>query len=78
MSKTIRARFSRGVIEPLEKVEFSEGEEFTVVVPDTHEKPKKKETKILLHPIKADVFLKYAGMVSIGGDAVKESGHYDE
>lgn len=78
MARTIKARFSHGVIEPLEKVEFSEGEEFTVIVPDASEKPKKKEAEIPLYPIKADDFLKHAGLVSVGGDAVEESGHYDE
>ncbi|MEK7733048.1 MAG: antitoxin family protein [Planctomycetota bacterium] len=42
MARTIKARFSHGVIEPLEKVGFSEGEEFTVIVPEASEKPKKK------------------------------------
>lgn len=32
MSKTIRARYSQGVIKPLEKVEFKEGEEFMITV----------------------------------------------
>lgn len=42
MARTIRVRFSHGVIKPLEKVEFSEGEEFTVII---HEAPKKPKTK---------------------------------
>jgi predicted DNA-binding antitoxin AbrB/MazE fold protein len=78
MDKTIRARFLNGVIEPLEKVTFSEGEEFTVIVPELPEKPKKKELKIPIHLVKADVFLKHAGLISVGGDAVEESDHYDE
>jgi predicted DNA-binding antitoxin AbrB/MazE fold protein len=32
MPKEIRARFSNGVIEPLEKVELEEGEEITIVI----------------------------------------------
>ena len=76
MGRTIRVKFSHGVIEPLEKLEFSE--EFTVIIPDTPEKPRKKEVSIPIHPVKADVFLKQAGLVSVGGDAVAESGHYDE
>ena len=32
MATTIKARFSRGVIEPLEKVEIPEGEEITVTI----------------------------------------------
>ena len=32
MAKEIRARFSKGVIEPLEKVELEEGEEITIVI----------------------------------------------
>lgn len=32
MTKTIRARYSQGVIKPLEKVEFKEGEEFMITV----------------------------------------------
>lgn len=42
MSKTIRVRFSHGLIKPLEKVEFLEGEEFTVTIHEIHEKPKRK------------------------------------
>mgnify|MGYP001559322654 FL=1 len=42
MAKTIRVRFSHGVIKPLEKVEFSEGEEFNVTIHETPEKPKRK------------------------------------
>ncbi len=42
MARTIRARFSHGVIEPLEKVEFSEGEEFSVIIPAMSKKSKKK------------------------------------
>jgi predicted DNA-binding antitoxin AbrB/MazE fold protein len=32
MVKEIRARFARGVIEPLEKVELEEGEELTIII----------------------------------------------
>lgn len=32
MSKTIRARYSHGVIEPLEKVELKEGEELFITI----------------------------------------------
>ena len=32
MAKTIRARYSHGVIEPLEKVEFKEGEELFITI----------------------------------------------
>ena len=32
MSKTIKARFYKGVIEPLEKIEIPEGKEITVTV----------------------------------------------
>ncbi len=32
MAKTIRARYSQGVSEPLERVEFKEGEEFMITV----------------------------------------------
>ena len=38
MLKTIKARFRNGFIEPLEKIELEEGEEFTLTiarVPDT-------------------------------------------
>ncbi len=78
MARTIRARFSHGVIEPLEKVEFLEGEEFTVIVPEVPEIPKKKELKTPIHLVKADVFLKHAGLISIGGNAVEDSDRYDE
>lgn len=32
VSKTIKARYTNGVIEPLEKVELNEGEEFTLTI----------------------------------------------
>ncbi len=32
VSKTIKARYRNGVIEPLEKVELEEGEEFTLTI----------------------------------------------
>jgi predicted DNA-binding antitoxin AbrB/MazE fold protein len=32
MSRTIRAKFSNGVIEPLEKLDLDEGEEITVTI----------------------------------------------
>ena len=32
MSKTIKARYRNGVIEPLEEVELAEGEEFTLTI----------------------------------------------
>ena len=40
MSKTIKARFRNGLIEPLEEIELAEGEEFTLTivrVPDISE-----------------------------------------
>ncbi|HHT9137902.1 MAG TPA: antitoxin family protein [Candidatus Wunengus sp. YC60] len=42
MARTIKVRFSHGVIKPLEKVEFSEGEEFTVIIHETPKKPQRK------------------------------------
>ncbi len=42
MDRTIRVKFSHDVIEPLEKLEFSEGEEFTVIIPEAPEKPRKR------------------------------------
>lgn len=35
MLRTIRARFSHGVIEPLEKVEMPEGKEITITISET-------------------------------------------
>lgn len=35
MARTIRARFSHGVIEPLEKVEMPEGKEITITISET-------------------------------------------
>lgn len=34
MAKEIKARFSRGIIEPLEKIDLEEGEEVRVIIPD--------------------------------------------
>lgn len=42
MTKTIRARFSKGVIKPLEKVDIKEGAEITIAIIET-EVPKKEE-----------------------------------
>jgi predicted DNA-binding antitoxin AbrB/MazE fold protein len=50
MARSIRVRFSHGVIKPLEKVTFSEGEEFTVVV---HEAPKESKRKNFRDALKA-------------------------
>lgn len=38
MAKTIRAKFKRGVFEPLEKIELEEGKEVEVVIPSKTEK----------------------------------------
>ena len=79
MGRTIRARFSKGVIKPLEKVDVAEGREIAVTIKKLGEKEEvKKAVKIPLHLVRADTLLKYAGLVSIGGDAVKESEYYDE
>ena len=32
MGKTVKARFSRGVIKPLEKVDIEEGKEITIII----------------------------------------------
>jgi predicted DNA-binding antitoxin AbrB/MazE fold protein len=40
MAKTIKARYSKGVIEPLEKLEIEEGKELTVTISEV---PKKVE-----------------------------------
>ena len=42
MGKIIRARFSKGVIEPLEKVEIREGEVITISILETRPKPARK------------------------------------
>ena len=49
MGKTIRAKFSRGIIKPLEKVEIEEGKEITVTI-----------TEVPLRH-KSDAFRKSAG-----------------
>ena len=41
MGKTIRARFSKGVIEPLEKINIPEGEEITVTIMEVPLKQRK-------------------------------------
>ncbi len=41
MTKTIKARYRRGVIEPLEKLDIEEGKEFTVTISDTLVEEKK-------------------------------------
>ncbi len=49
MVKTIRARFSRRVIEPLEKVEFPENEELKITIDDIG--AKKQELMALLEEV---------------------------
>jgi predicted DNA-binding antitoxin AbrB/MazE fold protein len=41
MGKTIRARFSKGIIEPLEKVDLADGKEITVIIMEAPSKRKK-------------------------------------
>lgn len=40
--KTIRARFSKGVIKPLEEIEINEGEEITISVIEAPSRTKRK------------------------------------
>lgn len=40
MGKTIKARFSRGVIEPMEEIDIAEGRELTITIIET---PSKRE-----------------------------------
>ncbi|MFQ5962670.1 MAG: antitoxin family protein [Candidatus Scalinduaceae bacterium] len=79
MGRTIKVRFSKGVIKPLEKVDVAEGKEIAVTIKNLGEKEKvRKALKIPLHLVKAETLLKYTGLISIGGDAVKESKNYDK
>ena len=39
MGKTIKARFSKGMIKPLEKVDIREGEEITISILEAPSKP---------------------------------------
>jgi len=43
ISRTIRARFSKGIIEPLEKVDIDEGKEITVTIIEIPSPPGKKD-----------------------------------
>ena len=40
MAKTVRARFSKGVIKPLEKVNLEEGKEITITIVEISSRPK--------------------------------------
>ncbi len=40
MGKTVKARFSKGVIKPLEKVEIEEGKEITITIVEAPSKQK--------------------------------------
>jgi len=42
MHKTIKAKFSHGVLEPLERLDFSEGEEINITI-DVEDKPIKEK-----------------------------------
>ena len=44
---TIKARFSRGFIEPLEKLEFEEGKEITLIISDIPVFKKKSLAEVL-------------------------------
>lgn len=41
MGKTIRAKFTKGVIKPLEKIDIEEGKEIAVIIAEVPLKPKK-------------------------------------
>jgi len=41
VEKTVKAKFSKGMIEPLEKVEIREGEEITISILEASPKPVK-------------------------------------
>ena len=43
MGKTIKARFSKGLIEPLENVDIAEGKEITVTIIDVPARSKKRD-----------------------------------
>ena len=40
MGKTVRARYSKGVIKPLEKVDIEEGKEITITIMEVSSKQK--------------------------------------
>jgi predicted DNA-binding antitoxin AbrB/MazE fold protein len=40
MGRTVRARFSKGVIKPLEKIEIEEGKEITITIMEAPSKQK--------------------------------------
>jgi len=40
ITRTVRARFSKGVIEPLEKVNLEEGKEITITIVEFPSRPK--------------------------------------
>jgi predicted DNA-binding antitoxin AbrB/MazE fold protein len=42
MGRTIKARFSKGIIKPLEKIDLREGEEITIDIRETPSELKKK------------------------------------
>ena len=43
MGKTIRAKFANGVIEPLEELGLTEGEEITVTITETPKRSRKND-----------------------------------
>lgn len=42
MGRTIKARYSKGVIEPLERINLREGEEVTINILETYPGPRKE------------------------------------
>lgn len=63
---------------PEEQVDLLQG--FIEFLTQRTQKQKGKEGKkqISIPTVKADVFLRHAGIISVGGDAVKDSEYYEQ
>ena len=51
--KTIKARYSKGVIKPLEEIEISEGEEITISIVEVPSRKTRKKRKSIVEALKA-------------------------
>ena len=60
MARKIKARFSKGKIEPLEKLELREGEEIVISLEETPQPERSTRTRAKSFP--ADSLLKLAGI----------------
>ena len=73
----VKGVYENGVIRPLEKIDVPENGEVDIIYGDIAEEKKGGEVQ-KIPTFKARELKPLIGMISIGGDAVKDSERYDE